>query len=496
MDARTRYRAERRRERILTKKTRGRVQNSMSSPSGAGSCGDRGRGYNAPTRRTSPLQHDREMVQWWKNDWSAKKIVNIPVEDMLREGWEYSGLTEEQNKLLTTTQDALRVVPVLSQALRLERLLGGSVVFMGIVDGADTPAEPVNHKTLERGALRFLNVIPRNRISKAEFETDPLSANYGRPALYTINGQQVHRSRLLIFDGQPLTANGLGELVPTGTMSRNDGFGESVLEALIADLTNATGTRQGAFNLVNMASVWLMKMDVLSLEETEQGKARLEELESLGQQISQYRAAIMHTDGTDGADLTAVSPSFGSVPELVITFLQVLSAGSDIPATRFIGQAPGGLNATGTSDLENYYNSIESKQAQLLLPQLIKLLTIMGPSVLGESFDLRRIAIEFAPLWNLSEVEESTVRTNDTNNIVALAGAGIISSTEGEVEARERKILISEHIPHDEPIDEPAPNVEDALAQLRGPSDADSLAAVDAELAKLGGGPSALTAPS
>lgn len=470
MDARTRYRAERRRERILKKRSRARVANNsaMFSDSGAGSCGDRGRNYTPPQRTVSPLQHYRDLLQWYRHDWAPRKIVNIPVEDMLRGGWSYNGLPAEQVKILETFQDTLRLIPTLSQALRLERLLGGSAIFMGISDGADKPEDPVNHAQLGLGDLRFLNVIPRNRISKPTFNADPLSAEYGRPESYVINGQNVHRSRLLIFDGQPLTPHGLAELY-TGEIVRNDGFGESVLESLLADLTNATGTRQGAFNLVNMASIWLMKTDVLSLQETEQGKARMEELENIAQQVSMYRAAIM--DSTEGGDLAAISPSFGSVPELVITFLQVLSAGADIPATRFLGQAPGGLNATGTSDLENYYNSIGADQEQRLQPQLIKLLLVMGPSVFGRAFDINNLEIEFAPLWNLSEVDESTVRTNDTNNIVNLTTSGVISSTEAEREARERNILISDPL-LDDPLysDDPVPSIDEGLAGLRSGS--------------------------
>ncbi len=482
MDARKRYKAERRRERIKSRKAR--AQNSMTSTSGAGGKGDRASGYNAPRRNVSPLQHDRQMVEWWANDWSAKKIVNIPVEDMLREGWKYTGLPDDQTKTLTTAADALDLIPTLSQALRLERLLGGSVVFMGVSDGADDPSTPIELSTLQQGSLRFLNVIPRNRISKAEFESDPLSANYGRPSVYTINAQRVHRSRLLIFDGQPLTPNGLGELNPRGTMVRNDGFGDSVLESIIQDLTNATGTRQGAFNLVNMASIWLLKLDVMDLEETEEGQGRLEELERMAQQVSMYRAAIM--DSTEGNDLAAISPSFGSVPELVITFLQVLSAASDIPATRFIGQAPGGLNATGESDLENYYNSIGSKQVQRLLPQLQKLLAVLGRSTFGQEFAATPLEIEFEPLWNMSEVDESTVRMNDANMLAALTSAGVISSTEAEAEARERKVLVAQRELAQEFLDEdPAPSVDAALMRLRNPETNDILQQVDDHLANM-----------
>ena len=129
---------------------------------------------------------------------------------------------------------------------------------------------------------------------------------------------------------------------------------------------------------------------------------------------------------------------------VVVGILQVLSAASDIPATRFIGKAPGGLNATGESDRENYYNSIAAKQNHRLKPQLNKLLPVLGPSVLGNEFDLRQVSIDFPKLWNLNELDESTVRVNDTTNLVSMTTAGIISSAEAEAEARERGVLIVE----------------------------------------------------
>ncbi len=420
------------------------VRNALVSPSGAGGTGDRTRGYRQDARPMSQFDLQREFATLYYKNWAAKKIVTIPVSDMLRERWKYDGLTPEQQKEMQTAEDRLKFIKKLGQALRLERLLGGAVILMGIQDGAKDTSVPVDLNRIGQGALKFLNVIPRNRISRAVFETNPLAAGFGEPAAYVVNGQIVHRSRLLIFDGAPLTGDGGADLM-IRSYRHNDGFGESVLEALIDDLAYATGTRQAAYNLVDMASVWLLTTDVLSLEETKEGQRRLNELSELAQQVSMYRAAVMD-GGPDGKQtkLQSVSPSFGSVPELVITFLQVLAAGSDIPATRFIGQAPGGLNATGDSDLENYYNSIGAKQEQLLAPEIVKFLEVAGRSTLGPGFRTNQITVEFPALWNLSETEKGTIRSQDSAAIVSMVTAGIITAAEGEAEARARDILIAE----------------------------------------------------
>ena len=469
MEARERYKLEKRRER----KNRVRAMNAQTSPSGAGGCGDRGAGF-APSKGRNFTELNRTLVRWYYNNWAARKGVDIPVADMLREPWSYTGLTPEQTKEIGTAQDRLDLVGVLSQALRLERLLGGSVILMGVADNEDDASQELDVSRIQKGDLKFLNVIPRNRITQTNFSNNPLAANYGRPETYTISGTTIHRSRLLVFDGDPIAPNNAAELATGDMRRRNDGFGDSVMESVLDDLTYATGARQAAFQLINQASVWLIETDLLTLQETKDGDARVNELERLGEQISLYKAAILDNGGDSraGSALSSVSPSFGSVPELMMSFLQVLSGAFDIPATRYMSQAPAGLNASGTADLENYYNNIESKQLHRLRPQLMKLLEVLLPSVLGPGeIPITTVDVEFEPLWNMSETEESTIRTNDTNNLVGLANVGAISSTEAEAEARERGILIVDaQLEDDLGAAPPAPDLKGALDRLAGQS--------------------------
>lgn len=92
-----------------------------------------------------------------------------------------------------------------------------------------------------------------------------------------------------------------------------------------------------------MASVLLVRTsNLMALEATD--SPALAKLEEICKQISLYRGAVIDNPN---ADVQQHAASFGSVPELVMSFAQLLSAASDIPATRFLGQAPGGLNAPG-----------------------------------------------------------------------------------------------------------------------------------------------------
>lgn len=426
------------------------VKNNVGRFSGIGTEFDYGQFQEPATVRLSPFQQDKFVVDLYFSDWAAKKIICIPVDDMLRYGWKYEGLDDDQASLLATFADSLSVLEKFKQAMRLERLIGGCVIFMGIADGAKDPCEAVNYEALQKGCLKFMNVIPRSRVTNTELDFDPLSPTYGEPLTYWVNGIQVHRDRLILFKGDPLLQVPDSSIMPSQWV-RNDGFGVSVLMAMLDDLTRATGSRQAAYQLVQRASVFLFQADLMDLESTKQGNEAMRKMQDIINQINLYRGAIVDTQPGQASPITTVSPSFGSVPELVMTFMQVLAAAADIPGSRFFSQAPGGLNAgDGGTSLENYYGGLESKQTQELRPRLMKWLKVAGPSVLGEQYSAVDIDVIFEPLWSLSELDQSTVRTADVANVIAMMGAMLLSDAEALEELKLRDAIKVEVNPIDE----------------------------------------------
>lgn len=443
-----------------------RVSNNVGRHSGIGSQYDYGQ-YNAPTTQPmSPFLQDKFAVDLYYSDWAAKKIINIPVEDMLREGWNFEGVSDDQSAELVTLQDALGVPEKFKQAMRLERLIGGCAILMGIDDGSATADQPVNYAALRKGCLKFLNVIPRTRITNTTLDYDPLSPTYGEPMTYWINGVQIHRDRLILFKGDPLLQAPDSSIMPSQWL-RNDGFGVSVLMSMMDDLTRATGSRQAAYQLVQRASVFLFQSDIMDLEGTKEGQAALQKMQNIVNQINLFRGAVVDRQPGDSDPITTISPQFGSVPELVMTFMQVLAAAGDIPGSRFFSQAPGGLNAgDGGTSLENYYGGLTAKNRQETRPRLLKLLKVMGPSALGDQFSNTKIDVLFPPLWSLSELEQSQVRTADATNIVNMIVAGLLSDAEALEELRLRDVLMIEKDVAEDGDDEPVPGIEDPAADL------------------------------
>jgi phage-related protein (TIGR01555 family) len=80
----------------------------------------------------------------------------------------------------------------------------------------------------------------------------------------------------------------------------------------------------------------------------------------------------------------------------------LVSADTGYPITRLFGVSPGGMNATGESDMRNYYDAVRSEQAAVLQPVLLRLARIIS-LWLG----IEEPYIEFVPLQTMNEKERA-----------------------------------------------------------------------------------------
>lgn len=416
---------------IGNKKTK--VKNSLLTGAGGNTLQDRGALQTPAMWTLNPYNNNNFMLRWqtytnlYFTSWEAKKIVEIPVNDAFRIKPNLVGISEDEKMALMNAMDKIDGWEKMRRAAIQERLLGGCAILLGVRDSQDDAAQPIDMKNVDKGDLQFLNVITINSLSNPEYDTDPFSPGFDKPKYYQINGIKTHVSRLIIFDGNPLF-NYASQKVMQYYRVNPQGFGESVLASLWDAIIRCVGTQQAAYQLIQKASITLVKSEnLLSLEGTKKGDEAVAQLEDMARMVSIYRAAILKGKGVE---LQETNASFGSVPELLMSYIQILSAASDIPASRFIGQAPGGLNATGEGDLENYYNAIASYQESRLDPKYEKLFDILGPSVLGKERwqEVRKeFELEFESLWNLDGTEKATVDETNVRILTALKEAGIVS---------------------------------------------------------------------
>lgn len=420
-----------RRPRIRTTATR-RVQNTLVSGAGANTTMDRGASQNTALISQSPYYNNNFLLRYqtWTNlyetSWEARKIIDIPVDDCMRQETIREGLSPEDEIIIERAWEDFGVERQLRRCMKQERLLGGSVLLgIMMLQNGEQLADPLTCENIEVGDLKALNVIDLVKLSRTMTDFDPFSATYDRVESLMINGIETHASRMVVFDGDALFGRNSQRLMQNFRYNPL-GFGESKLAPLYDTLLRALGTQQAAYQLVNMASVIMMTVDNLrSIKATDSGAEG--KLREIMQQLSIYNAALL-----DGKDINVEfkTTSFGSVPELLQTYTQFLAAASDIPQTRFLGDASSGLSATGEGDSRNYYDKIDTMRNNKRKPAELRILDWIGASQFGYSEWKRRSAnlkLSYPPLWNMDAVQQATRDEIVIRSIVSMYQAGLIS---------------------------------------------------------------------
>lgn len=426
--------------------SRRRVANTLvTGASGAGTTNDRGATQVTGFTSLSPYYNNNFLARYqtyvnlYETSWEVRKIIDIPVDDAMRKPTIREGLSPEDELMIARAWEDLGVERQLRRAMKQERLLGGSVILgvMLLQDG-EKLSEPLNQQNLMKGDLKALNVIDLSKLSRSRVTWDPFQPDYDRVDSLNIDGIEVDASRMVVFDGNALFGRNSQRLMQNFRYNPL-GFGESKIAPLYDVLCRSLGTQQAAYQLVNMASAIILSVENLrnikALDSGAEGK-----LQEVARQLSVYNAALV--DGKD-VKVESLSASFGSVPELLVTYTQFLAAASDIPITRFLGSSAGGLNATGEGDSRNYYDMVDSIINNTRKPAEQRCLDWIGPSVFGYEEWKRKSAnlvLSYEPLWNLDAVQQATRDEIITRAVVSMYQAGFISAETAVNELNAREI--------------------------------------------------------
>ena len=344
-----------------------------------------------------------ELNALYRSDWLARKCVDIIPQDMTRE-WRTWQAKDSQIGRIAEVEKTLRVRDKVSQAMQWARLYGGAALLMGA--GSDDPREPLDVNGVQLGGLRYLHVFNRWELSSEELVMDPESEYFGEPAMYQMTGSvnrnqvNIHPSRVIRFINSPLPDRTIG----------NDGWGDSLLQIIYDAVSNASSTQQQIASLVTEAKLDIISVPNLSAQlATAEGTARVTARFSAASMIkSMYNTLLIEGNGKDTGEVWQTRQiNFAAFPDLLKMFLQVAAGAADIPVTRLLGQSPMGLNATGDSDVRNYYDHLAALQEVQLRPVMSRLDEVIIRSALGRRPP--NIWFNWNELWQLSDVEKADI---------------------------------------------------------------------------------------
>ncbi len=352
----------------------------------------------------TPYLSKEQLEHAFRSNWCARKAVLIPAQDMTRQwrSWQANKIVIEK---LEAYEERLDIQRKMKRAITKARLYGGAAIMLG-VDDQFRPDEELMLENIGADALKYIHVVPKHELTIAGGLIDDLSSPYfGEPEMYErrINGIadtfRIHPSRVIRIHGVELPDwNMLGGLA-------KDGWGDSILQSIDDAVKGTALVTQGVANMVNDAKVDVFNVPNLSdlVNDPEQKAQIVERFNFANTMKSTSNSLLM--DGDE--KWQRIQTNFSGLPEVMQMFLLIVSGAADIPVTRFLGQSPAGLNATGESDIRNHYDRIKADQENELSPDLWRLDELLIRSATGKRDE--SIWYEWNSLWQMTPEQKAEI---------------------------------------------------------------------------------------
>lgn len=361
----------------------------------------------------------------YRESWIVRRIIDVIPADMLK-NWITitSGLEPDVEKRLSLTLRRTQLIDKLKRGMQWGRLYGGALGVMLVKHQGYDLSQPLQLDWIMPGDFEGLLIFDRwNGINpSSELIEDIGDPDYGYPKYYTVTDPagggsvKIHYSRVVRFTGNTL---------PFWEEIAEMQWGASVVESIFDELRKRDNVSWNIAQLTFMANIRVLKMQdlgqLLAATDNESQAELLRTLEAQNMLLNNMGMQVM--DAADG--LETHQYTFGGLADCYQQFIMDISGAAEIPVTRLFGRSPSGLNATGESDLQNYYDMIAEKQESYLRPILNKVLPPFIISTLGslpDDFDF-----EFDPVAEPSDKERADLAKCGTDNVVAAYNAGLIS---------------------------------------------------------------------
>lgn len=350
---------------------------------------------------------------WRCNDLAARIIEARPL-DELRGGFT---LSMEDKALAAKILTGLEAIPGpefvgkgattnLIKARCFENAYGGGALWPVINDAMGDLSEPLNETAI--GKIERLQIFEPRELRPSRYYPigDQKAGEISHYQVMPLNGSragdlmiELHETRLITFPGIRVTRE--------EAIGVDYGWGDTNLTRVKAALNDLELTFANAAHLVQDFSQAVLQLDglaeILGADGQNEASARLSEM---NRWRSVLRAIVI--DGKD--KFSRETTSLSGLAELADRFIYRLCAAARMPASKLMGMAPGGLNATGESDNENWDEEVSQGRThvQPRLERLVRLYMLSSDSPTGGT-EPKQWSVGFKPL---REPDQATTLAN------------------------------------------------------------------------------------
>lgn len=360
-----------------------------------------------------PVIPDMQLTGLYEGNGLFSKIIDTPAEEALKRGFDLNLKSDELNAFVEDALDDLEWEEKAATAIKWARLYGGALIVMLIDDGRGLE-EPVDWEHIR--SIDELRVYERSIVQPdyaSLYQQDyggkgvgNRVSKFGQPEYYYVSGIygsfKVHESRCLVFRNGVLpeqTSNatylfwGMPEYVRIRRALRETVTAHTDSVKLLERSVQAIYSMKGLASLLTTDDGENQVLKRLQLVDTSRGLLNSIAIDSEGEQY----------------DFKTFQ--FSGVKDVIDATCNMLSALTNIPQTILFGRSPAGMNATGDSDFESYYNFVEKIQRLMLKRNLRTLLDVVFRAGIasGDVAEEPDYKLEFKPLWSLSDTEQAAV---------------------------------------------------------------------------------------
>lgn len=322
---------------------------------------------------------------------------------------------------LNTAMDKYNLQKVFHEAATLVGYEGGAMVFIDTGVQGDELKLPLNlteySQELRGNTLRFVCIDPVNVFPGLYNSVSPLREDYFKPNTWWVLGQEVHASRLL-----RLTANECPVLLKPAY----NFFGIPQAQILWDYVLHFQECRLASQRLLSKFSLTVFKTQMSDVLTQAAGTEMIDRrINYLVQNRSNDGVLVMDKESED---VVKLETPISGVTDIVRQSLEILAALNRTPAVKLLGISPSGFNATGESDIRNYYDHIKSQQEKVLreaLTTCLKAIQIHDKGKIDKS-----ITFDFAELGEADNAAIATTQKTKTDTMVALLQNNVISPEE------------------------------------------------------------------
>ena len=360
-----------------------------------------------------------------------RACIQTVSDDLSRKWIKIDGCDDPQKlEIIENELKKLHIKDLFHKAVTTTGYMGGAFIF--IDTGEDDLTLPLAINDLsaelkEGSKVKFVVVDPVN-VSPIEYNCiNPLRDDYMQPRMWQVLGKRVHASRLLPFvENQP----------PMLLKPNYNFLGIPQAQILWDYVRHFNQTRASTARLLEKISLLVVQTDMDAVLSDEHG---IELFDAKMEFLERYRNndSVFVCD-KESEGVMNVQTTIAGCTDVVRQSLELIACINRTPAVKLLGISPSGFNATGESDLKNYYDYISSKQ-ELYREQIQTIINVIQLCEFGNIDPA--ITFKFEPLNEENKASQAMTAQTKIGALTQLVDRQAMSAEELRTAVREDEDL-------------------------------------------------------